>query len=177
MGAGAGMAESIHHGCGATDHSEDAYEGDLIDDQPEEGACVAEPEMAGSNPPGTLSGSDSEAGGAIYTTSGTQCEAPSTKSKAEATRSAKEREFWQGLAKVVDGNAYSVWLAVEKQMQQFHAVLRARAAAVARNEGLKAQQLQLQSLLEQQMAAPINAELQLPTTTLLAAAATALKSR
>lgn len=140
--------------------------------QSENEIAMADSDLDGPSPADTPSEIGSEAGGGMLETSATQCEAPSP--KAEAKRSATERQFWQGIAEVVDGNAYGVWLIVEKQIQQFHSLLRARAAAVARNKGLKEQQLQLQALLEQQMAAPINAELQL-TTTLLAAAATALK--
>ena len=131
---------------------------------------------SGSTSPDTPSATDSGASVAGLGTSELQNAAAAIKTEPEAKRSASERQFWKELAQVVDGDAYGVWRAVEKQMQQFHSLLRARAAKVARNEGLKAQHSQLQILLEQQMAAPINAELQLPTTR-LATAAIARKQR
>ena len=88
-----------------------------------------------------------------------------------AAQSAAEQQFWHILANVITEDAHRVWLSTEKEMQRFRALLQARGGAMARVKQARAQQERLQALLAQQMAAPVNSELQLPPTTLLAAAA------
>lgn len=83
--------------------------------------------------------------------------------------------FWDSLAQCIDADTHSVWIGVEKHMERLCAALQARDAARARNKDLEAQHTQLHALLREQMAAPINAELRIPPTLLLAAASTVQK--
>ena len=72
------------------------------------------------------------------------------------------RALWRQLGDVIDGRRYAQWRAAEKELQEYFALLQARAEAARRKKQLREEQEQLQERVEQLRSDPVNQHLQLP---------------
>jgi dynein regulatory complex protein 1 len=82
--------------------------------------------------------------------------------KAEKKRRDREREFWERLARVIPDQKARLWNALEDGLNKYNKLLTDRQNLLDETEGLRMQNDELRSLLNQYMSAKINEELYVP---------------
>ena len=85
-----------------------------------------------------------------------------------------DRSLWRQLGEVIDKQRYKQWRSAEQQLQQYFALLQARAAAAVRIKQLKTEHEHLREAVEQLRTDPINQHLQLPPSLFLNSSLSAL---
>lgn len=80
---------------------------------------------------------------------------------------ARDKEFWERLANVVDDRVYRVWNALEGQLGKYQVLLSQRASGLREVESLQLQNTELRALLNQYLSSRINTELKIPPTQII----------
>lgn len=79
----------------------------------------------------------------------------------------KDRLFWEKLAHALPDRHYRTWKAVNKAFTQYHGLLKERQGLIEETGILHQQNMELKSLLNQYLQAPVNQELNIPPTQMI----------
>jgi len=81
----------------------------------------------------------------------------------EGTRR-EEREFWERMASIISEKTFRVWVALEKALQKYNALVAARTSTMNEVAELQQQNGELKALLNQYLSSKINEDLHIPPT-------------
>jgi len=87
--------------------------------------------------------------------------------EAKQEKGIKDKQFWERLANALPERHYRTWKAVNKAFTQYHSLLKERQNLIEETGILHQQNMELKSLLNQYLQAPVNQELRIPPTQMI----------